>query len=75
MAAEGTGFLVLFFSNFRADYQLSTKSSNNLDFFASLEGKSTGWNSNRMRISNRVFHTGEVSQIVGSSGDDTAISG
>ena len=30
MAAEGTGFLVLFFSNFRADYQLSTKSSNSL---------------------------------------------
>ena len=29
-----------------------------LDFFASLEGKSTGWNSNRTRISNRVFHTG-----------------
>ena len=30
MAVEGTGFLVLFFSSFRADYQLSTKSSNSL---------------------------------------------
>ena len=29
MAAEGR-FLVLYFSNFRADYQLSTKSSNSL---------------------------------------------
>ena len=30
MAAEGTGFLVLIVLEFRADYQLSTKSSNSL---------------------------------------------
>ena len=30
MAVEGTGCLMLFFSNFRADYQLPTKISNSL---------------------------------------------